>query len=70
MTTKEIIGAALALPEHDRLHLVEELLESLGPEADELDEKAFLGELQRRSAEVEQGTAALVPWSELRDEPL
>jgi putative addiction module component (TIGR02574 family) len=69
MTTKEIIGAALALPETDRVELVEQLLESLGSDSDELDKKAFLAELQRRSAEIDAGTAELIPWSEIRDEP-
>ncbi len=70
MSRKEILGAALALPESDRIHLVEDLLESLSPSAYDLDEQAFLAELQRRSDEIDKGGGGLIPWSELRDEPL
>jgi putative addiction module component (TIGR02574 family) len=69
MSRKEILSAALTLPERERVYLVEDLLESITPAADELDEEAFLAEVARRSDEVEKGTAELVPWSVLRDEP-
>jgi putative addiction module component (TIGR02574 family) len=59
----------MALSEEDRLQLVEQLLESLGPESDGVDEASFVAELRRRSGEIDQGKAELVPWSELKEEP-
>jgi putative addiction module component (TIGR02574 family) len=68
MTQQAIIEAALALPESERMALVTPLLESLGSETDGLDEDAFVRELRRRTAEIDQGTAGLVSWDELRKE--
>jgi putative addiction module component (TIGR02574 family) len=64
-----VFEAALALPEDDRIQLVERLLATLGPETDGVDEGSFVDELGRRSDEIDQGTAELVPWSELKNEP-
>ena len=61
-----VFDAALALPETERVILVERLLESLSPEADELTDKEFFTELERRRAEVEQGLVRPIPWSEVR----
>ena len=69
MTPCTISEAALALPENDRIQLVERLLESLGPESDGVDEASFVAELRRRSDEIDQGKAELAHWSELRVEP-
>lgn len=63
-----ITTQALALPERDRIALVERLLDSLGPASDTLNEDAFRAEITRRSDEVDQGTAELIPWSELKRE--
>jgi putative addiction module component (TIGR02574 family) len=64
-----ISEAALALPENDRIQLVERLLESLAPESDGVDEASFAAELRRRSDEIDQGKAEPIPWSELKNEP-
>ena len=69
MDSSPIFEAALALSENDRIRLVEQLLETLGPETDGVDEADFVAELSRRSDEIEQGKAELVPWSELKNEP-
>ena len=69
MNPSTVLEAALALPENDRIHLVERLLESLGPETDGVDEATFVAELCRRSDEIDQGKAEFVPWSELKKEP-
>ncbi len=69
MTTQELLEAALHLPPRERELLVEQLMESLFPEkqfATEEIEHAWLAELQRRSAEIDAGTAELVDWSEVR----
>jgi putative addiction module component (TIGR02574 family) len=64
--TQAILDAALALPEAERALLVDRLLESLPPEVDEMTDDEFFAELERRRAEVEQGTVKPIPWSELR----
>jgi putative addiction module component (TIGR02574 family) len=63
------IEAALALPEDERIRLVERLLETLGPETDRVNEESFLEELKHRSDEIDQGKADLVPWPEIKFEP-
>lgn len=69
MNLSTVFEAALALPENDRVHLVERLLESLGPETDGVDDARFVAELCRRSDEIDQGKAEVVAWSELKNEP-
>jgi putative addiction module component (TIGR02574 family) len=64
--TQALIDAALALPEAERVLLVERLLESLSPETDELGDEELLAELERRRAEVEQGAVKPIPSSEFR----
>ena len=64
--TQALFDAALALPEVERVLLVERLLESLPPETDGLSDEELLAELERRRAEVEQGVAKPIPWSEFR----
>jgi hypothetical protein len=56
-----VFEADLALPENDRVHLVERLLGTFGPEADGVDEGSFVAELRRRIDEVTGGKAQLVP---------
>ncbi len=69
MNPENVLEAALALPEKDRIQLVERLLETFGPETDGVDELSFSAELCRRSDEIDQNKAELVPWSELKQEP-
>ncbi len=69
VSTSALFEAALALSETDRIHLVEKLLDSLGPETDGVDEASFLAELRRRSDEIEQGQAEFIPWLELKNGP-
>jgi putative addiction module component (TIGR02574 family) len=65
--TEQVLQAALALPEEERLELVEALLDSHAP-PDELPfDPAWLSEVQRRSAEVEAGTVHLTPWPVVRE---
>jgi putative addiction module component (TIGR02574 family) len=66
--TKAILDAAQALPETERLLLVERLLEDLPLESDELTEEELYAELQRRRAEVQAGTVDGIPWSQLKQE--
>jgi hypothetical protein len=68
MTVREILEAALKLEPTDRELLVAELTASLhgGFASDEI-EKAWLDEIERRSREVDDGTAELVEWSDVRE---
>jgi len=42
--------------------------DELDQPTDELDEVAFVAELQRRGVEIDRGEAELVPWSHLKAE--
>ena len=53
--TQTILDAARALPETERLLLVERLLAELPLETDELTEEELYAELQQRRAEVQLG---------------
>lgn len=68
MAKSDVLEAALALSDDDKIILVERLLEALGSVTDGVDQVAFQDELNRRSYEIDQGTAKLVPWSELKNE--
>ncbi|MEO7734923.1 MAG: addiction module protein [Kofleriaceae bacterium] len=69
MTTQELLEAALDLAPGERQRLVEQRMDSLVAEnefaADEI-EREWLGESQRRSAEVDAGTAELEDWTDVR----
>jgi putative addiction module component (TIGR02574 family) len=69
MTRREILEAALKLEPTERERLVEELTASLhsGFASEEI-EKAWLDEIERRSREIDDGTAELVEWSEVREQ--
>ena len=64
--TRSLLDAALSLSEAERWHLVERLLETLPPEADQVEDDKFFAELERRSAEIEQGQVKPIPWSNFR----
>ena len=68
MDSQTIFREALALSETERLILAERLLESMPMETDDANEDAFLSELRRRSAEIDDGRAELIPWSQLKSE--
>jgi putative addiction module component (TIGR02574 family) len=60
---EQLFQAALALPEDERLELVEAILASQGSSGGLPFDPAWLDEVRRRSAEVEAGTVPLAPWS-------
>ena len=67
MTAKELLEAALALSPEERWRLVEELTASLPSDfANGEIEQAWLAEIERRSGEIDAGTAELLEWSEVR----
>jgi putative addiction module component (TIGR02574 family) len=61
-----VVAAALALPESERLLLVERVLESLPDERDEIADADLVAELDRRRAELETGSDKGISWAELR----
>ena len=67
---REVLDAALALPEADRALLAEALLDTLAPDLDATSDSddALEAELDRRFAESARDPGATVSWSELRDE--
>jgi putative addiction module component (TIGR02574 family) len=66
--TEAVLSAALALPEAERVLLLESLLDNLSPEQDELTDDELFAELQRRRAEVQIGAVEGIPWSKLKQE--
>ena len=63
-----IVDAALKLPEPERAQVVQELLDSLSPDAEKLMDDAWAAELDRRLAEFQAGQADAIPWSQLKDQ--
>ena len=65
MDAKDLLQAAMHLPPEARAALAAELIGSLDPEeSDEDVEAAWAAEIQRRLAEVDAGTANLIPADE------
>jgi hypothetical protein len=68
---KQILDAALQLPDEERELLVDELKATLhGGFATEEVEQAWASEIKRRSQEIDSGKAALRDWDDARDEIL
>ena len=65
---KEIVSAAIKLAESDRLQIVEELLASLEPGADEDVDAAWAAEVERRSREIKEGIVRPIPWGEVKSQ--
>lgn len=66
LTTEELLDAALALPDPDRLEFVEALAASLQP-ADRMPfDESWRDVIQRRSAELRNGTVAAIPWADVK----
>lgn len=63
---QNIIKAAVKLPERDRVRVVEQLLTSLEPEAEQDVDAAWAAEIERRSRELKEGTVRLLPWKTVR----
>jgi putative addiction module component (TIGR02574 family) len=63
---EQLLQAALALPEDERLEMVEAPLSSLGSTDKLLFDREWLAEVQRRSAEIDAGSVELTPWTVVR----
>jgi putative addiction module component (TIGR02574 family) len=63
---EQLLNAALALPDEDRLEFVEALIVSLQPsEAPPFDD-SWREVIQRRSAELRSGKVTPIPWEEVK----
>lgn len=62
--TEQVFQTALTLPTEERFQLIEALIaaEQTPPPFDE----SWRAVIQRRSAEIDAGTVAEIPWSEVR----
>jgi putative addiction module component (TIGR02574 family) len=56
----KVLAEALDLPVRERLRIAGALLRSVDPEEDEDATEAWVAELDRRSASIENGTAQLI----------
>jgi len=66
---RKILEEALALPEEDRVYLVEALQESIEPvESQEEVDAAWREEIVRRVKSIEDGTAVLLDGDEVMHE--
>lgn len=65
---EELSARAKTLPPEDRARLAEEMLASLDQDHDTADEAAWDREIERRVAEVEAGTAKLIPAEDVHAE--
>jgi putative addiction module component (TIGR02574 family) len=65
--TERVYQAALALPDHERMELVEALLASENWSSEPPFDLALLQEVRRRSAEIDSGTVQTSHWSAVRE---
>ena len=68
-TLDALYQAALALPEEERAELADRLLGSLPPDVSSQLHPAWRDELKRRSAQVDSGEVAPIPWDEVAAKP-
>lgn len=68
MSAKEIIEEALKLDPGERAQVAHELLDSLDGGANGGLDADWIGELERRARDIEEGRTDLVSWPEGRQE--
>jgi putative addiction module component (TIGR02574 family) len=68
MTTamESVFTDALKLPDHERLELVEALIDSLEPEDRPALDEGWKEVVRRRSEELRSGRVAPIPWEEVK----
>lgn len=64
--TEQLLQSVLDLPVEERLQLVEALLAECDQTLARPFDDAWLAEIQRRSAQIDSGTAILTPWPEVK----
>ena len=68
-TPQEVVQAASQLPEADRVHVIEMLLESLEPDPAEDQAEvdcAWREEVRHRSGQLSRGQVEPVPWKKVQ----
>ncbi len=63
---ENILNAARALTEAERVRVVEELLATLPDSEGSLDDDQMEAELERRFAEYQSDPSKAVPWTEIK----
>jgi putative addiction module component (TIGR02574 family) len=66
LTTEQLVDAALALSDGERMELVETLIASLKPVDRPPFDDSWREVVRRRSAELRSGQIAPVPWAEVK----
>ena len=64
--TQTVFDAAMALPEAERLLLVERLMETLPPDQDDRTDEEMAAELDRRWAEFQKDPSTAVSWDQVK----
>jgi putative addiction module component (TIGR02574 family) len=64
--SRQVLEAALSLPEDQRASIVEALLETLPPETDEWDDDELASELDRRLEDALGDPSSTVSWTDLK----
>lgn len=68
ITSEGIVKAALSLSGADRAQVVQELLDSLSPDAETALDDVWAAELDRRLADFIRDEAGAVAWSQLKEQ--
>lgn len=63
----QVLQAAMSLSEVDRVQLVDALISTLEPEEAAPFDDALLAEIERRSSEIDAGSAVLIPWEQVKE---
>jgi putative addiction module component (TIGR02574 family) len=63
-TAEHLYQSALALPEAERIELVEALLAAASPDSDPPFDESWREVIHRRSAEIDAGTVKMIPLEE------
>jgi putative addiction module component (TIGR02574 family) len=64
---KAILSAAMELTDAERVDLADLLFCSVSPEYQAEVDQSWAEEIDRRVKEIDDGTAELVPWEQVRD---
>lgn len=64
--TREVLDAALRLPDAERLDLARQLLAALQGESVRAADKAWPAAAESRTRKLERGSVAPIPWSEVK----
>lgn len=66
MASKSLLSTVLALPEPDRIYLIQQVLSSLQPGTDDLTDEEWKDELDRRAAELRADPKSGVSWTKIK----